>query len=746
MSQPTRSRVRDALRQRAGLVAWYRPYLRGQERQFVITIVLACLVLAAQALTPLQVESILHHGEWNLGPVLVLSALVLAQIVFGHFVGTGAHDLSGEVRERLQSLLFQRMLRSRGLGKNSSARSGLVNRYTIDPDIMADAFNQTIHAGIPGVVRIVQSLVLLTVIEWRAGVAMTAAATSFILLQAVMSRRMRAVDLAAAAGIDQLGDQVNESLGASRLVSAMGLERWMTAGFERRVKEARRTNHHQGRVYTWFESGARTAGLAGLFAVVALAAWRGTIEIESVAASLLYVEGVVAGLESLPSWLRSLHIADTTRAGLDAILREQEAPDSLPVAVRALGPERLELEKLELKRGVTGLVTAPGVDPDLALTVLATGSRPDAWRETIDGFDVRMPGIGEGVVHVPHDTAGFDVSARDFLQALRDDAQAQEFGRLLSGVGLEHVFAADESLDRPLGIGGSSLTIDERQRLALAAAVAAQPSHLLVGPIVALADVDTALPLLATLRSLHPGATVVNALSSEVAEAVDRVLFVSRELVHVGSHTELLSRVPAYAETWQRRLMREAVDLSVLGLAEDDMHSMYARLVTERFPAGQAIYREGSPADRIVFVISGRVEITTTGADGRQHRVAVHGPGDHCGDLRLTVGERRAENAIALDDVVVRSLGREAIAAGMTGLLERTPSERRIVSTILRHGPQTALQLADLLPDVDATLLASSLALLVRDGAVREHDGVMHTVQHRSVKSGVGALLDRLDF
>lgn len=107
---------------------------------------------------------------------------------------------------------------------------------------------------------------------------------------------------------------------------------------------------------------------------------------------------------------------------------------------------------------------------------------------------------------------------------------------------------------------------------------------------------------------------------------------------------------------------------------------------------------------------------------------------------------KRAPSAIALDDVVVRTLGREAIAAGVTGLLDRPPTERRIVATILRHGPQRAEALQELLPDIDPALLSSSLALLIRDGALTDRGGVMQTVQRRVVKAGVADLFDRLDF
>jgi CRP-like cAMP-binding protein len=171
---------------------------------------------------------------------------------------------------------------------------------------------------------------------------------------------------------------------------------------------------------------------------------------------------------------------------------------------------------------------------------------------------------------------------------------------------------------------------------------------------------------------------------------------------------------------------------------------LLTRLVTESYGSGEIIYREGAPADRIVFTISGKIEILASDGQGNSRRVAVLGPGNHCGDLRLTPGEVRAETAVAIDDTVVRSLSREAISAGMSGLLDRTASERRIVSTILRSGPSTAEEIQAVLHDIDEAELLSALALLKGDGAITEEDGRYRTVQKRATKSGAADILDRI--
>jgi CRP-like cAMP-binding protein len=346
--------------------------------------------------------------------------------------------------------------------------------------------------------------------------------------------------------------------------------------------------------------------------------------------------------------------------------------------------------------------------------------------------------------YVPDEAEALSASLMELLRAVAPGITAARAAELANAVSLDHIVSLPHGVEEQLGPGGSELTVSERQRLMLAVAIAAEPRVLLVGSLLALADVDSALPLIDVLRNGSQESTVISVRSGEVAEAVDVILFVSGGSARVGTHQQLLVDVPEYSHLWEQRLATADVDLSVIGIDEADTDRMLARLVTEHYSPGDLIYRQGSPADRILFIISGHVEITTSTAHGGTQRVAVLGPGNHCGDLRLTAGEVRAENALALDDCVVRSLSRQAITAGLTGLLDRSAVERRIIESLLRVGPATRAELRDRLPDVDGTAFASSISLLTQDGAIRDDDGVVSAVLQRSAKTGTRDLLDRL--
>ena len=99
---------------------------------------------------------------------------------------------------------------------------------------------------------------------------------------------------------------------------------------------------------------------------------------------------------------------------------------------------------------------------------------------------------------------------------------------------------------------------------------------------------------------------------------------------------------------------------------------------------------------------------------------------------------------IAIEDTVVRSLSVEAISAGMMGMLDRSPGERRIVTSILRDGSGTATDLRGRLSEMDAAEFDYCLAALKRDGAIREMDGIYSVSQRRTSKSGTSSILDKL--
>ncbi|NCY15734.1 MAG: ATP-binding cassette domain-containing protein [Actinobacteria bacterium] len=767
MSERSRISTDDA-RSRAGtstgavsvFLRWYRPYVRGHRVAFLIGGAASLIVLFCQALIPLVVERLLHHGEWEWKLVCGLVALIIGQLVFKYGVAIGAHYLTSLSATDLRIRIFDRTLDTEAFHQHSLRRASIVTRIANDVDDVAAAFQLTLASGLPGVVRVIQSLILLTIVEWRAGLAMTLTTLLFVVYRRFIGRSLFLADRRRLASSSDLRANVDEALAASRTASGLHLEDWLRRRFIGAAHDLQETTEVQENNVTRLELGGNATGLFGLLVVVLFALLVGGSGLAHVAAAILFVEGVVAGLEALPPWLRAVQLGVASQVRIDSIL---DLPDRLDSTDRStvLGvPSGIELDDLSahFESGqridsvsltippgrLIGIVTPVGTHPDDFLALVAGDDNPQSGSVRIDGLDARMPGVNRRIAFVPAGGAGFGDPPIDQFLAVDPTITADGAAALLEAVGL-HRFARDRRMIiEPLGHGALALSMNERQRLALAIALAARPRILLVGPLDVFADSDAALPIVAHLRSSGIETVIVGVRTSDLAEAVDEMLFLAEDTVYFGSHHALLENVDSYSHLWKQRLSLTEVDLSVIGIAEDEQAELHTRLVTERYRAGEVIYLEGDEADRIVFTISGRVEITATDVHGQSRRVAVLGPGDYCGDLRLTVGERRAETARALDDCVVRTLSREAISAGLAGMLERTPTERRLLTSILREGAASEDQLAERLPGLGRGEISSALALLMRDGAIVQHDGDYSLAHIRTTHRRADSILDRL--
>lgn len=702
------------------LLAWLRPFLRGSLFPLTVTGVLAAGLLAAQAVTPLVVEDILSVGTWRWSPVAILIVLVIAQIVLGYVMEFRAHAIAGAVGTRIRQRVFGHTVRSRVLDQEVLVRSSVVSRHTSDVDGITDSLELTIVSGVPAVVRLAQSLILLTVIDWRAGAVMTVATFIFLVAREIIGRRLIAADRARLDARSRVSESVDESVSAAASIRGLRLVGWVEARFGRAAANLERRNFEQGTSLSLLSSGARVAGLIGLVFVVVFAVVAQSTSLAVVAAALLYVEAIVRSLEALPPWIRSINLAVVSRMRIEQIL--DEPPDSdVPPEPALTGFPDLCARVREGAR--IGIVTDTGQDADDVLLLLAQHTES---------------------LHVPQTPATVNAGILEHLRALRPDLSLADAEELLEVVALKLPTGSVADLDSPLGPGGSHLTVDERHRLTIAMALAARAPRLSIGPVLALSDADTASELLSSLDSMPVESLVVSVSTAETAGAMDCIAFVHGDRIDVGDHASLLTRNEAYAGLWERKLMPDQIDLGVLGLDADAESSLLTRLVTERHAATEVIYRHGDPADRILFIIAGRLEILAPDGNGVERRVATLGPGNHCGDLRLTPGERRAETVRCLDDVVVRSLSRAAISAGMMGLLDRTAAERRIIAALLRHGPADDQSLRESVNGVDDAQFESAMALLVRDGAVVRRDGRNFPVHKRSTKAGAADILDRI--
>ncbi len=215
----------------------------------------------------------------------------------------------------------------------------------------------------------------------------------------------------------------------------------------------------------------------------------------------------------------------------------------------ALAPTTLVVEA-----GETVALVGPNGSGKTTLTALVPRLHDvSGGRVTLDGTDVRDLPLEQlrGVVATAFEDATlFSMSVRENLTLGRPDAGDDDVAEALRVAQASFVHDLPWGLDTRIGEQGLSLSGGQRQRLALARAVLGRPSVLVLDDPLSALDVHTEKLVEEALRHLLRDATgIVVAHRASTVLLADRVALLSCGTIsHLGTHAELLAKVPEYRD------------------------------------------------------------------------------------------------------------------------------------------------------------------------------------------------------
>ncbi len=96
-----------------------------------------------------------------------------------------------------------------------------------------------------------------------------------------------------------------------------------------------------------------------------------------------------------------------------------------------------------------------------------------------------------------------------------------------------------------------------------------------------------------------------------------------------------------------------------LGLRQEELAALAARLRTRRYRRGEVIFRQGDPGDALHIVLAGRVKISSSSDAGGEAILATLRPGEFFGSLALLDGAARSASATAADETETLILPRD---------------------------------------------------------------------------------------
>jgi ATP-binding cassette, subfamily B, bacterial len=489
--------------------------------------------------------------------------------------------LTGWVGERILADLRNRLfnhLQRLSLGFFERTRAGvIISRLTND----VEAIDQLVTDGVTSLVQntltLVGTAILLFILDWRLALA-TLLVIPFMSAATIVFRTRSA--RAYAAVRERLGlvtATLAEDIAGMRIVQAFTRERTNIRNF-RQVSERYRDSNMETVVlnglYFPFVDLLSSVALAVVLGYGGHLYFQGDVTLGTLFAFMLYVQNFFDPVQQL-SQLYGTFLSAT--AALDKIVdvldEEPEVVDqagaqplpSVEGHVRfenlrfgyAEGPEVLHGLDLDVSAGTTvALVGHTGAGKSTIAKLLARFYDPREGRITIDGHDLRdvtQVSLRRQLGIVPQEGFLFAGTVTENIAFGRPDANPEQVVRAAETIGAhDFILRLEDGYETQLQERGSRLSLGQRQLVALARALLADPRILILDEATSSVDIGTERKIERALRTLLAGRTafVIAHRLSTIRDADLIVVLEHGQIVEQGSHDELMRKRGLYTSLY----------------------------------------------------------------------------------------------------------------------------------------------------------------------------------------------------
>jgi ATP-binding cassette, subfamily B, bacterial len=489
--------------------------------------------------------------------------------------------LTGWVGERILADLRNRLfdhLQRLSLGFYERNRAGvIISRLTND----VEAIDQLVTDGVTSLVQntltLIGTAILLFILDWRLALA-TLLVIPFMSIATVIFRKRSArayADVRERLGL--VTATLAEDIAGMRIVQAFTREQTNMRNFKAVTEHYRESNMQTvllNGLYFPFVDLLSTVALAVVLGYGGHLYFQGAVTLGTLFAFMLYVQNFFDPVQQL-SQLYGTFLSAT--AALDKIVDvldqqpevvDRPGAEPLPSAdghvafenVRfgyGKGPEVLHGLELDVPAGTTGaLVGHTGAGKSTIAKLLARFYDPREGRITIDGHDLRdvtQASLRHQLGIVPQEGFLFAGTVSENIAFGRPDARQEEIVSSAETIGAnEFILRLEDGYDTQLQERGSRLSLGQRQLVALARALLADPRILILDEATSSVDIGTERKIERALRTLLAGRTafVIAHRLSTIRDADLIVVLEHGQVVEQGSHDELMQKRGLYTSLY----------------------------------------------------------------------------------------------------------------------------------------------------------------------------------------------------
>ncbi|MFC4030809.1 ABC transporter ATP-binding protein [Streptomyces polygonati] len=562
--------------------ALLRSLLHAHTRRLWLAAVLLLIQQAAVQAGPLLVAYAIDHAipqvrEGRHGALIAVAAGylgcgLLSGILQRWFIRVAA-VISQDVLIDLRGRIF-RHAQSLSLDFHERYTSGrLIARATSDVESIRELLTDGLEELIGVVLSAVYITALLLFLDWRLGLATVVSYLPLHVAIRVYQRRSMVAYRKRSTAVAAVIVKFTETMNGIRPVKAFRREEPNDAAFQELNRRHERANGDAILEMARYVVGSRLIANVTIAAIVLWGAYRvagGGLALGVLAACVLYLRRLYDPIDRLGMFLNSYQSAAASLEKIAGLLAqrptvpEPEHPVPLPEraagrpgrevvfdAVRfayRTGGEVLPTFGLRLPAGQTvAVVGATGAGKSTLAKLLARFYDPTDGRVLLDGVplrDLSLTDLRRGVVMVTQEAFLFSGTVADNITIGKPDATREEVEEAAKAIGAhEFILALPDGYDTDVRKRGGRISAGQRQLVAFARALLADPAVLILDEATSSLDVPGERAVQHAMRTVLNGRTaVIVAHRLSTVEIADRVLVMrDGRIVEDGTPDRLIS-------------------------------------------------------------------------------------------------------------------------------------------------------------------------------------------------------------